>query len=174
MENDEPAHGDIRSIEARLAVLDAERMELLSQLARLKQVGAPSDTSTNTAMSSAKDQLTVGAKLTLFRRLFHGRDDVYALRWDDPKSGKSGYAPACRYEWPPGVTKKSEATRILFPLTNRVILSHLNGDITIGTYPLLLDVVSQLTHYVSLTFHLFRHELRKRYNVAFSRCRLQC
>jgi hypothetical protein len=139
MENDERAHGDIRAIEARLAALDAERMALLSQLARLKQVGAPSHNATDTAMSSAKDQQTVGAKLALFRRLFNGRDDVYALRWDDLKSGKSGYAPACRYEWPPGVTKKSDATRILLPLTDKVILGHLNGDATVGIYPLLPD-----------------------------------
>ncbi|MEY3462821.1 MAG: hypothetical protein RLZZ468_599, partial [Cyanobacteriota bacterium] len=32
-------------------------------------------------------------KVTLFRSLFRGRDDVYALRWQS-SSGRSGYAPA--------------------------------------------------------------------------------
>jgi superfamily II DNA or RNA helicase len=147
MADDDPQSNDrpydsvqtIAEVEARLAALDAERKELLSQLARLKQPGGTSDTSTNATTLSAKEQLTVEAKLTLFRRLFRGRDDVYALRWNDSKSGKSGYSPACRYEWPPGVTKKSDATRILLPLTDRVILNHLNGNITIGIYPLLPD-----------------------------------
>jgi hypothetical protein len=38
-------------------------------------------------------------KLALFRSLFGGRSDVYAQRWDNPKTGKSGYSPACHNEW---------------------------------------------------------------------------
>src|SRR5438270_720291 len=33
-------------------------------------------------------------KVTLFRNLFRGREDVYAVRWDG-KNGRSGYSPAC-------------------------------------------------------------------------------
>ena len=33
-------------------------------------------------------------KIALFRRLFRGRDDVYAKRWES-KSGRPGYSPAC-------------------------------------------------------------------------------
>ena len=35
------------------------------------------------------------AKITLFRSLFRGRDDVYPRRFESRKTGKSGYAPAC-------------------------------------------------------------------------------
>ena len=34
-------------------------------------------------------------KINLFKSLFIGRDDVYALRWFNSKSGKSGYSPVC-------------------------------------------------------------------------------
>ena len=36
-------------------------------------------------------------KIALFLKRFHGRDDVYAKRWYNYKTRKSGYAPACRF-----------------------------------------------------------------------------
>ena len=38
---------------------------------------------------------SVQQKVALFRRLFRGRHDIYALRWESRTSGRSGYAPAC-------------------------------------------------------------------------------
>src|SRR5436189_2869564 len=38
------------------------------------------------------------AKIDLFKGLFRGREDVYAVRWEG-KSGKTGYAPAGIREW---------------------------------------------------------------------------
>ena len=35
----------------------------------------------------------VAAKISLFRSLFRGREDVYPLRWES-KNGNSGYSPA--------------------------------------------------------------------------------
>ena len=34
-------------------------------------------------------------KINLFKSLFIGRDDVFALRWSNAKSGKNGYSPVC-------------------------------------------------------------------------------
>ena len=34
-------------------------------------------------------------KINLFKSLFIGREDVFALRWFNSKSGKSGYSPVC-------------------------------------------------------------------------------
>ena len=34
-------------------------------------------------------------KINLFKSLFIGREDVFALRWSNVKSGKSGYSPVC-------------------------------------------------------------------------------
>ena len=39
------------------------------------------------------------AKIALFRSLFRGRQDVYPRRFENRKSGKAGYAPACANEW---------------------------------------------------------------------------
>ncbi len=36
------------------------------------------------------------AKIALFRSLFKGREDVYAKRFENAKTGKSGYQPVCR------------------------------------------------------------------------------
>jgi superfamily II DNA or RNA helicase len=85
------------------------------------------------------------AKVTLFRSLFRGREDVYAERWR-MKDGHWGYRPAGRKNWEavlasePGDRKKVDRqTRILYPLTDEAIRLHLSGKATVGIYPLLLD-----------------------------------
>ena len=50
-----------------------------------------------------RPSLSTAEKVTLFRRLFRGRTDVYPVRWEGKTSGKSGYAPACANEWRAGV-----------------------------------------------------------------------
>jgi len=83
-------------------------------------------------------------KIILFRRLFRGRDDVYALRWEN-KAGKRGYSPACANEWKPGICAKPRIScadcprRKLLPMTDQVVFDHLTGRHTIGIYPLLTD-----------------------------------
>lgn len=49
-------------------------------------------------------QLSTKEKITLFRRLFRGRTDVYPLRWESAK-GKSGYSPTCGNEWKTGICR---------------------------------------------------------------------
>lgn len=81
-------------------------------------------------------------KVALFRSLFRGRDDVYAVRWESSK-GRSGYSPACANEWLPGICGKPAVRcaecdrRQLLPLTDQVIHNHLAGRHTVGVYPLL-------------------------------------
>jgi len=89
--------------------------------------------------SSAKE------KIELFRRLFRGREDIYAVRWES-KESRSGYSPACVKDWDavragkPAERRKIERkTRTLLPLTDDVIRDHLAGKHTIGVYPLLAD-----------------------------------
>ena len=72
-------------------------------------------------------------KIALVRRLFHGRDDVYALRWESPRTGKSGYAPATAEGW----TRHGPKTYL--PLDDEAIERHLRGRESIGIYPLLQD-----------------------------------
>ena len=53
-----------------------------------------------TLQSSSED------KLALFRALFRGREDAYAKRWQNLKTGQSGYSPACKNEWERGLCDK--------------------------------------------------------------------
>jgi superfamily II DNA or RNA helicase len=88
---------------------------------------------------------TAAEKVRLFRERFRGRADVFPRRWENAKSGKSGYSPACANEWRRGVcgkpkTRCSECTNKAFlPVDDQVVLAHLNGEHTIGVYPLLPD-----------------------------------
>ena len=87
-------------------------------------------------------------KITLFRSLFKGREDVFARRWYNEKSGKSGYSPVCANEWNPSLCDKKNTkcnacpNRSYLELNDKVIEAHLRGanslgkDV-IGIYPLI-------------------------------------
>ncbi len=104
--------------------------------------------STNTAL----DRLSPPeAKVALFRSLFQGRNDVYPRRFENHRTGKSGYAPACGNEWVWGVCEKPRikcavcSHQRFLPVTDDVIRWHLSGqddagrDFVMGVYPMLLD-----------------------------------
>ena len=59
---------------------------------------APTEPAPISVHPSAHAPLSPEEKVALFRRLFRGRDNVYALRWQSNSSGRSGYAPACANE----------------------------------------------------------------------------
>ena len=104
---------------------------------------------------SGPSRLSRAEKIALFRRLFRGRTDVYAVRWESSTSGKSGYSPACANEWRAGVCRKPNikcsdcANRVLLPLTDEVIHGHLTGKRTVGVYPLLPD---ETCHFLAVDF----------------------
>ena len=91
------------------------------------------------------------SKIALFRSLFRGRDDVYPRRFENRKTGKSGYPPACGNEWVPGVCEKPRIkcaacpNQRFLPVTDQVVRWHLSGhddsgrDFVMGVYPLLRD-----------------------------------
>lgn len=93
----------------------------------------------------ASSRLSTDDKLSLFRRLFRGRTDVYPIRWESKSTGKTGYAPACANEWRVGICEKPRIKcsdcghRQLIPLSDAVIYDHLAGKCTVGVYPLLSD-----------------------------------
>jgi superfamily II DNA or RNA helicase len=91
---------------------------------------------------SGGDLATPAGKIALFRSLFRGREDVYAVRWEG-KGAKSGYSPAAAMDWrainaarPEERKRIARKTRILLPLTEEVIRKHLTGKHTVGIYPL--------------------------------------
>lgn len=85
--------------------------------------------------------------IQLFKSLFTGREDVFAIRWE--KGNKSGYMPAYFYD--PyryrahkmnGGTFQTYTDKEYLPLTEREIEKHLIGEQHIGVYPLLRDNTS--------------------------------
>lgn len=95
-----------------------------------------------TTDSSAHD------KISLFLSLFRGREDVYAKRYFNTKTEKSGYVPACQNEWLIGVCDKRSykcpvcPNRAFRSLTEDIVKTHLLGrdnlcrDV-VGIYPML-------------------------------------
>jgi superfamily II DNA or RNA helicase len=87
----------------------------------------------------------------LFRSLFKGREDVFAVRWEKPArpsggGNKSGYMPAYFYDpYRLRVHKMSGGTfqnfteKFYLKLTDEQIQKHLDGFHQIGVYPLLQD-----------------------------------
>jgi len=91
---------------------------------------------------------TAQEKINLYTSLFIGRQDVFALRWYNAKSNKSGYSPVCENKWKTGkcdMKKYSCAAcpfKLPVPLSDRYIFNHLAGkDSTcrdiVGLYPLM-------------------------------------
>lgn len=79
-------------------------------------------------------------KCRLFRSLFRGREDVYAVRWES-KKGRAGYSPACANEWDAFCHKpcaKCDHPKYI-SLSDEVIRGHILGKHTVGVYPLLQD-----------------------------------
>jgi superfamily II DNA or RNA helicase len=86
-------------------------------------------------------------RLNLYKSLFKGREDIFALRWE--KGGKSSYMPA--YSFDPhryrqhqmkGGTFQTFADKTYQPLTDDHLIKHLKGEQVVGLYPLLQDNTS--------------------------------
>jgi superfamily II DNA or RNA helicase len=81
-------------------------------------------------------------KISIFRNLFKGREDVFAKYWVSRRTGKKGYSPVCKNEWIPHICRKpceKCANKEYIPLDDLWIEKHLRGDIIIGIYPIQLD-----------------------------------
>lgn len=127
-----------------LAVLRAENLRLRALLGLDQRSSSPVEAAWSPrlfAPADADDQSTAFAltrssptvdKLALMTSLFVGRDDVYALRWENDRTHKSGWGPAVRGGW----ANARSPDREYLPLTNEVLADHLAGKIHIGVYPL--------------------------------------
>ncbi len=90
---------------------------------------------------------TLHERLNLYKSLFNGREDVFALRWE--KNNKSSYMPA--YSFDPhryrlhqvkGGTFQNFSDKTYLPLTDEQLIKHLKGEQVVGLYPLLQDNTS--------------------------------
>jgi superfamily II DNA or RNA helicase len=149
----------LAAAEQDLENLDARRTELLLRIKELKQARNSMSASLKYPGAPALEailtnQASEEAKISLFRSLFRGREDVYPRRFESLKTGKKGYQPVCRNEWVSGICEKPRVRcedclhRQFLPVTDNVIRNHLLGmdpqdrpgrDFTIGVYPMLLD-----------------------------------
>ncbi len=77
---------------------------------------------------------TPAEKVAFFGALFAARTDVYAIRYDNRRTGKAGWVPAMRGGFRKGVP---HGERDYLPLTADVLAAHLSGRMHVGLYPLL-------------------------------------
>src|ERR1700752_2740584 len=108
----------------------------------------PENAAARSAATEPEDMAERARKrISLFRSLFRGREDVFAVRWESRRGdGKSGYMPAAERDWnainrsrPEDKKRVDRKTRRFLPLTDKVMEAHLWGRHTIGVYPLLPD-----------------------------------
>jgi superfamily II DNA or RNA helicase len=108
------------------------------------QYAPPHDAASKTT-SVESTQERAHKRIALFRSLFRGREDVYAVRWQTA-DGRAGYSPSALKNWRAinqsrleDRRKVDRETRTFLPLTDAVIEKHLLGKETVGIYPLLQD-----------------------------------
>ena len=146
----------LAELKKRIAALDEERATITTEIATLKQSPVAEallpDVASSERVARTIDRYSqIDQKIALFREMFRGRTDVFPIRWDNVKSGKSGYAPACHNEWQRGVCEKPRvkcsvrANQAFIEVSDNLIERHLRGTTStgapfvMGLYPMLPD-----------------------------------
>ena len=125
----------IAEIDSRLAALKEEQKQLLALREQLQKTSPIYPDST----SYSPEQ-----KVSIFRSLFRGRNDIFANRWQN-KLGRSGYSVACNNEWAQGICHKPRIKcqdcnhRQFTEINDQIIYRHLAGQLVVGLYPLMQD-----------------------------------
>lgn len=144
-------HDKIRTLEIQLKELDVKKVALLEELKKA-HIELENSTS-NIALIETHTIFSPEEKIKIFMNLFRGRMEVFPKRWDNAKTGKSGYSPTCSNEWIRGICNKPRIkctecpNQAFIPLTAEIVRKHLGGedlngskrDYTIGIYPMLAD-----------------------------------
>ncbi|WP_284035871.1 DEAD/DEAH box helicase [Neobacillus sp. 114] len=118
--------------------------QLLKQILKSHNINYRPQQSYTISMKEQAKKEKILERIKIFKNLFRGRTDVFAVRWES-SDGRKGYSPACDHEWHPDLCHKPKVKcavcqhRKFLPLTDQVIYDHLFGKQTIGIYPLLLD-----------------------------------
>jgi len=133
--------------ETLLTRLDRVREQALSRINDLKRELALLETTVSSESRAPYAARTSQEKVKLFRSLFRGREDIFPKLWTS-RAGKKGYAPACTNDWLSGVCGKTRkppvkcgecSNRKFLPVTDQVIIDHLQGRHVIGVYPMFPD-----------------------------------
>ena len=131
-------HAVHESVAKELAELRAENARLLRLLKLTRAEAAPPGPAQAGLFDAPPGPVQAGSpaevKVALFGALFAARTDIYAVRWENDRTGRAGWLPAVRGGWRRGVP---HAERDYLPLTAEVLAAHLSGQVHIGLYPLL-------------------------------------
>jgi superfamily II DNA or RNA helicase len=160
MAADDSLNKELEELQKRLHALDRERRSIVAAMERLQQLNAAEKQSRLSTqdvgkITRATSGLSNAEKIGLFRSFFRGRGDVFPLRWQNSKTGKAGYAPACNNEWVRGICEKPRIkcsncpNQAFVPVSDEVVRGHLQGrdvansgkpePFVAGVYPLLAD-----------------------------------
>jgi superfamily II DNA or RNA helicase len=129
---------ELAMLRDQVARLRAENARLLRLLELTPQQSRPPGPEQTAIFDGLPGPVHAGslpsAKVAFFATLFAARPDVYAVRWENARSGRSGWMPAVRGGWRKGIPASE---RDYLPLTEEVITAHLSGELELGLYPLL-------------------------------------
>ncbi len=125
----------LRALTARLQAENARLLRLFELTPKQAAPPGPVQTGFFEARPGPVDrQSATEVKVDFFGALFAARTDIYAARWENTRTGRSGWLPAVRGGWRKGVRHEN---REYLPLTMEVLRAHLTGDMHVGLYPLL-------------------------------------
>ncbi len=158
--------------ERHLSALRSDVADVLRRIERLRvelaALSQPalhvSEAMTTFGLSTAQHRrFSAEEKVALFRSLFRGREDAFPRRWENPKTGRSGYAPACSNEWLVGTCRKKGLagarrpgtvcgdclSKAFVPVSDVEIERHLQGKHVMGVYAILAD---ECCHFLAADF----------------------
>ena len=136
--------------ETLLATLEAQQAESRHRLAALRaelaalNIGPEIHVPLPLALEAPIPR-TPAEKVRLFRSLFRGREDIFPTRFESRRTGKTGYAPACRNKFVQGVCELPKIkcgdcpNQAFVPFDDAAVIGHLTGRHVMGVYPLLAD-----------------------------------
>ncbi len=126
---------ELRDQVARLTSDNARLLKLLNLTPAQGSAPGPAQTGIFDGPPAMVDAASLpAAKVAFFAAMFTARTDVYVVRWENARTGRSGWLPAVRGGWRGGADPGS---RHYLPLTGEVLAAHLSGEIDLGLYPLL-------------------------------------
>lgn len=146
----------IAALDESISTVEAEKL-ILAEMSQIKQatsVQVQEHLTVETVDNRNQLNKSMGMSelVALYRELFYGRQDVFAVRWDNEKAGTHGYAPKCKNEWDRNICGKSMrikgackkcAYKENQEITDQFIQQHFTGTgrnaLVIGVYPLLED-----------------------------------
>jgi superfamily II DNA or RNA helicase len=124
----------LRTLTARLRAENARLLRLLELTPKQAAPPGPVQMRFFEAPPGPVDrQSSPESKVDFFGELFAARTDIYAVRWENARTGRAGWLPAVRGGWRKGVRHEDQK---YLPLTREVLRAHLSGETHIGLYPL--------------------------------------